>query len=248
MVLLLLFVLLLVNLVSVLNCITDINNWYFDMTTLVQMICHCLTYTHAAQVLKIAGLEGSIHNLEHFTLHWRGRRQDRWEREKYKLGKEEGGQEREGEEFVGMKYRDMDGRTEMAVHRPCQGQTHFTHYHQRGDGRHSPSWLKITSAGTCRHLAARNTTEREREREIKIIERDGEERINEQIWGSWEWKDDVLRCCHIALLEQSRRALYHFRLSGFTHADLRFHILWASKWGMGGVKKRTHEHTLPSNG
>lgn len=125
---------------------------------------------------------------------------------------------------MGMRYRDRDGRTEMAERRPCQGQTHFTHYHQRGDGRHSPPWLKITSAGMRRHLAARYTTETEREREMKIMERDGEKRIKEQSWGSWEWKDVVLRCCHIALLEQSRRALYHFRPSGFTHTDLRFHI------------------------
>lgn len=78
--------------------------------------------------------------------------------------KEEGGRERVEEEFVGMRYRDRDGRTEMAERRPCQGQTHFTHYHQRGDGTHLPPWLKMTSAGTRRHLAARYTTEIERER------------------------------------------------------------------------------------
>lgn len=132
------------------------------MTTLVQTICHCLTSTHAARVLNISGLGRSTHNLEHVTLHWETARQ-MGERE-IQARKRGGRPRKSGEEFVGMRYRDRDGRTEMAERCPCQGQTHFTHYHQRGDGRHSPPWLKMTSAGTCRHLAARYTTEIEREK------------------------------------------------------------------------------------
>lgn len=102
------------------------------------------------------------------------------------------GRERVGEEFVGMRYRDRDGRTEMAERRPCQGQTHFTHYHQRGDGRLSPPWLKITSAGTRRHLAARYTTEIEKERERDENNRKGwreaDKRTKLGIMG-------VERCC-----------------------------------------------------
>lgn len=49
----------------------------------------------------------------------------------------------------------------MAEHCPCQGQTHFTHYHQRRDGKTKATVAKITSAGIHRPLNAQNKRKRE---------------------------------------------------------------------------------------
>lgn len=76
------------------------------------------------------------------------------EREKYKLGKEERGREGEGEEFVGNGWKDRDSFPRTNSFHPLSSA-----------GRRQT--LKITFA----------TSPRAREREMKIIERDGEERI-----------------------------------------------------------------------